>query len=134
MITTKEELKIEVSETQDAWVVSVNEDRTEGRGPQLISAVCRAEATAKRLASGAGVQGTDGKVYTAPVHLIRGQWYGPTNFLLPTNSDRLEQDTMDAKKERVAKAQAILDRIKSLGMSDEDIAALVDGLKEGGVR
>ena len=44
------------------WGVYVNSDLTEGRGFERIKHLCEEEATARRLARGANVQGSDGVV------------------------------------------------------------------------
>ena len=44
------------------YVVRVNSDLTEGKGRQVIKAVCAIRSTAVRLARGADVQGSNGQV------------------------------------------------------------------------
>ncbi len=66
-----------ITAVDDVWVVWVNTDLTEGRGFQVPKAICCAEATARRLARGANVQGSDGVVSREPAFTVNGRPYGP---------------------------------------------------------
>lgn len=111
----------------DVWMVERNSDGTEGRGQQLVKALCEKEATARRLANGCDVQGSDGHVTRVPIFQLKdGPWfnYGPVTIVSPTREDIAEQVRLDADaaaRERYAQA---VERAKLLGLSDEDLAVL----------
>lgn len=52
----------EIGDSFNGWVVRVNSDKNEGRGMQVVLAVCEIRATAERAARKADVQGADGSV------------------------------------------------------------------------
>jgi hypothetical protein len=118
--------------TKKAWVVWINSDLTEGRGRQLPVHICEAEVTAKRLAQGADVQGTDGKVEEVELYQINFKWYGPVDIVSPSHADvrtQLELDKVHAAKKRRDKA---IEKAKEAGLSKEDLAALRWTEVEGG--
>lgn len=105
------------------WVVYVNTDLTEGRGSNDATWTCLSEATARRLAKGAGVQGADATVGAVEIARINGLPYVPWNgvrIIRPTTADETEQKRLDARRTAVAKA-------KQAGLTDADIKALVWG-------
>lgn len=109
-----------MSDIQKVWVAYSNTDCTEGRGMDVPIAVCKMEVTAKRLARGRYVQGSDGPV--RPMNLIQvdGNWYAPTalvNVIEPTKEDL-------AVHEAAERRRVVLEKAKSLGLTDEDIATL----------
>ena len=101
----------------NGWLVTRNEDLTEGRGRELVHAVCELEATARRLASGASVQGSDGPVTKVKIVIVDGIRYGPVTLIRPIDADVQEQKRLDAARAAEAKA-------RQLGLSEEDLAAL----------
>jgi hypothetical protein len=96
------------------WGVFVNSDLTEGRGVELLKVVCQLEATARRLAKGASVQGTPGAVREVKLFRYYGKIYGPIEFEFPRTDDKNAQRVLDKKREVIEKA-------KSLGMSSEEL-------------
>jgi len=103
-----------------AWVVYTNTDLTGGRGWQFPLHVCDKEATAKRLAKKAGVQGCDAEV--VQVKLMKfggfgGTWFGPVHIKQATREDEMAQKQLEAQKEVLARARAA-------GLSDDDLRAL----------
>lgn len=102
---------------KQAWMVMVNSDLTEGRGYAVVKAVCEDEVTARRLASGADVQGTNGRVSEVTVRWEDGQWWGPVTLVPPTREDRIRHEVLDVARAALAKAT-------ELGLTAEDIRAL----------
>jgi len=109
--------KNEQPETCKAWMATRNSDLTEGRGWQVIIAICSIKATAMRLAHKADVQGSDGGV--EPIELIKhnGRWYGPVNIEAGTNEDK-------AAQAKIAIREAAETKARAAGLTEEDIAAL----------
>lgn len=103
--------------TETGWAVFVNSDLTEGRGFERVKVICKLEATARRLARGANVQGSDGIVTPVELHRRDGMLYGPIDIEMPTKADEAAQARLDAARNARAKA-------KELGLSDEEIALL----------
>lgn len=107
-------------ETRVVWVAYTNTDCTEGRGSDVPIAVCRMEVTAKRIAKGRYVQGSDGSVRKLELRRIDGKWYAPSHALQviePTKEDEAAQAALDRKNEVVKRAIAA-------GLTDEDLKAL----------
>lgn len=108
---------MEDRETREAWAVIVNTDLTEGRGSVYVKHICDLEATAVRLAKGADVQGSDGRVSRITLEKKNATWLGPVNTKKPTDQDKKYQLVIDAKRDAENKA-------RSLGLTDDDLAAL----------
>jgi hypothetical protein len=106
--------------------VITNSDLTEGRGTPYIQKFCFAEATAKRLAEKAGVQGRNARV--APVTLRYGPcWLAPISIAqihTPTPADNEAQRLLDEKHRAEELKEAALNKARAAGLSDEDIEAL----------
>lgn len=102
----------------DVWQVWTNEDLTEGRGREYVLHYCRNEATAKRLAKGKYVMGSDARVVKAKALLVGKTVYLPNGRIVePSKEDIAAQKESDKKSE-------ILEKIKSLGISDEELQLL----------
>ena len=102
------------------WVVYTNSDLTEGRGRKVPRLVCEIEATARRLARGASVMGSDGDVLPVKPLVQEGQLFVPyalARAIPPTTDDLAAQDKADAKEAALKKAQ-------EAGLTDEDLRAL----------
>lgn len=105
------------------WVVVVNTDLTEGRGYQVPLAVCDLEATARRLAEGANVQGSNGEVYRVPLTACPDNPHGatlcgPIHLISPSTEDHKVQVQIDKHRKAVQRA-------RDAGLSEEDIQLLV---------
>jgi hypothetical protein len=92
----KPESKLNFTEERKVFAVYTNTDLTEGRGREYLLALTENLFTAKRLAKGKDVQGTDARVVEKkmyfvpnhPVHRNMGEWYAPASFVhLPTEED-----------------------------------------------
>jgi hypothetical protein len=109
-----------MSETKTVYVAYTNTDCTEGRGFDVPIAVCEIEATAKRIACGRYVQGTDGPVRELKLVKIDGKWYVPSsavNVIPPAKEDVETQRRLDAQR-------AVYEKARTAGLTDEEIQAL----------
>ena len=104
-------------ETKDAWAVLVNTDLTEGRGRQVVKAICETEATAVRLAHKADVQGSNGCVIRVTLEKKNAAWLGPVEVVPPTADDKKNQLVIDARRDAE-------DRARKMGLTDDDLLAL----------
>lgn len=109
---------MKITNSKDVYVAWTNTDLTEGRGRQIPLAVCKVMATAIRLGHKGSVMGTDCDITKEKAFEIDGKWVGPTRILPSTLEDDKVQVVANAKSEAIAKA-------KSLGMTEEEIAALL---------
>jgi hypothetical protein len=112
---------LEVCNVEDGYVAWSNTDLTEGRGHQIPLAVCQKEATAIRMGRKKSVQGSDCRVSKCLIfRLVDGGLvhYGPIRFTPSTKGDDEVQAKIDSRNAAMARA-------KKLGMSDEEIDALV---------
>jgi hypothetical protein len=103
--------------SETGWAIFINSDLTEGRGFECVKAICKLEATARRLAHRANVQGSDGIIRPVELHRQDGVLHGPIQLEMPTKADEAAQKQLDAARHARAKA-------KELGLSDEEIALL----------
>ena len=102
------------------WAVYTNTDLTEGRGSQYVKYFCQYEATAIRLAKRGYVQGSDCPVKQIEVLDLNG------TLVLPMSVLKIEQPNQEdegLEKRIIARKQAV-ERAKTAGLSDEDIALL----------
>lgn len=105
------------------WAVYANTDNNEGRGREYVKHFCRTEATAIRMGRNGYVQGSDCPVKSVKALLLDGKHVLPMSLIEviePTKEDVATQRKMDARNAALAKA-------KELGLSDEEIAALING-------
>lgn len=112
-----------MAEKLTLWAVYTNDDLTEGRGRQFVKHFCKTQATANRLAKRGYVQGTDCPVEPVEALLVEGKYFLPTsmlNIVPPSPEDEAKQRLIDARK-------LALEKAKALGLSDDEIAALVKG-------
>lgn len=111
-----------LTERHTLYAIRRNTDTTEGRGHDITVGVAKMQATALRIARKIDVQGSDGTV--RPFKVMRDQhgddwipvWAGH-DPVAPAVQDMAMQTKLDERAQAIAKA-------KSLGLSDEDIAAL----------
>lgn len=114
-----------VESTMTAYVAWTNTDLTEGKGRGVPLAICKTEATARRLGRKQNVQGCDCEV--TPILLYRLptgnswppiHWYGPIYLRYPSKEDEAEQARLD-------KRAAAIERAKAAGLSEHDLAILM---------
>lgn len=111
------------TENLTIWAVYSNDDLTEGRGRQYVKHLCKTEATARRLAKRGYVQGTDCPVEPKTALFIDGKYFLPTsiiNIVPPSAEDEAAQRRFDARN-------LALEKARSLGLTDEEIASIVKG-------
>lgn len=107
------------------FAVYTNTDLTEGRGQEYAFAYCELEATAKRLAKGQYVQGTDCRYHQVDVFFIGGNYYYPGAYVEhPTPEDHAAEALILQEKRKLDAKTAALAKAKALGLTDEEIAAL----------
>ena len=112
-----------ITNRKTVWAAYTNTDCNEGRGCDVPIAVCLSEVTARRLARGRYIQGSDGPVRAVELLEINGGWYAPStafSVMSPTREDDKEQARLDAKHEALEKARAAW-------LTDADLAALKEG-------
>jgi len=97
--------------------VWVNSDLTEGRGFQYPKAVCDSKTTARRLAKGKDVQGSNGGVVADIAFLNNGTWYAPTKIHRATPGD-IKQD------EKRRKMDDVILKAEAAGLTSEEISLL----------
>lgn len=110
--------------TKPGWIVWTNEDLTEGRGGRYVKALCRLEATARRLAKGGYVQGVDCPITPVQGRLIDGEWYFPGALMAPSRADEADELILQQGRQKAAEKAAAIERAKALGLSADDIRAL----------
>lgn len=109
------------------YAAYTNSDCTEGRGHDVVIAVCELRETAVRLAARQYVQGSDGPVHAIQLIEVDGKWYSPlavVNVIKPTNADIKAHNLYEAEQQLVAAKEAALGRAKAAGMSEDDISTL----------
>lgn len=105
------------------YAVYDNTDHSEGRGREFVRAYTKLESTARRLAKGTYVQGSD-----APVEQTFLYQYGYYYFPLGTNVRVVEPNAEDVILEERAKTFfGVIEKAVSLGLSVEDIEILKKG-------
>lgn len=95
------------------FVCITNSDCTEGRGKQIYFGWTLNRFTARRLAKGKGVQGSNADIKSVDIHMIRDTQYGPI-MLESTNQKDKEEDQYKSR-------EAILDLLKVKGITAEEI-------------
>lgn len=113
--------------TRTVYVAYTNTDRTEGRGANIPYAICEAEVTARRLAKGCYVQGSDGPVKPVDLIMVDGKWYVPADLIQirgPSREDREEQKRIEAERFAKERAEQAIQKARAAGLTDEDINAL----------
>jgi len=112
-------------EERKVWVVTTNTDCTEGRGTEYVKAVCELEATARRLAKGGYIQGTDCPITTKTMLFHEGEWYAPAVLTRPTADDEKEEIKLKARRELQKERQAIIQKARDLGLTDGELTILL---------
>ncbi len=111
-------------ETRKVWIVRTNDDLTEGRGRQYIKAVCELEATAIRLAKNGYVQGSDCPIDEAELFYIDNMYLEIRDVNRGTDEDRKAEVALAARRTRDARREDLLERLRGLGLDDEEISLL----------
>ena len=112
-------MKTQQVEEVKVYAVYTNTDRTEGRGHEYVLYFCQSLTTAIRLGQGRYVQGSNCPVKEVTGYRIDNKLYVTGNHIeLPTEEDIAEDKAREAKEAALAKA-------RSLGLSEEEIAAII---------
>lgn len=114
-----------ITNIEPVFAVWTNTDTTEGRGMEYVFAYCTLEATAKRLAKGGYVMGSDCPITKENLYCLGSHWYYPgARITAPTSEDKQEEIALEAARVKAQKKAEVLAKAKSLGMTDEEIKAL----------
>lgn len=106
--------------------VMCNTDLTEGRGLEYIKQFCASKTTAKRLAKRAYIMGSDAPIVAIQAIEVNGTLYVPgVRIEQPSIEDKKEEEEMEQKRIAQEAKNAALEKAKSLGMTEEDIKALM---------
>lgn len=119
-----EKLKVETPKQRTVYAVWTNTDLTEGRGREYVQYLCEKKATALRKAKKNYVMGTDSRVTEEKLFQSGYTWYGPVNVIDPSQEDLRVEEQLAAEAKAKAAKQTAIEKAKSLGLSDADIAAL----------
>lgn len=112
-------------EGKSYWVVWTNTDLTEGRGLEYIKYHCLLESTAKRLAKGSYVMGTDSRVTVEKSYIIDGiPYYKCPLIIHPSIEDKQLEEKFIAERNKEERKKAVLKKAKDLGLTDEEIGLL----------
>ena len=94
-----------------------NSDLTEGRGKRVPIAVCETLSTAERMSLKKGVMGTD--AYTEKIDVI----YKDNVLYVPLSCVKYEKAAEEDLRNE--KKKEVVEKAKSLGLSDEEINLMV---------
>lgn len=110
------------------YAVVSNSDLTEGRGRPVFIAYCKAEATAKRLAKGKGVMGTDADIRM--IELVPSSMFSVP--LIPVSVINIEYPTKEDEAEQLRrdKFEACLQKAVEAGLTHDEIEALINGYEK----
>lgn len=108
---------MEIKETKDVWLTTVNSDLTEGRGYSVITHVCESPTTAARLGKGKSTQGCDGSVEKAVAVKVGNRWLVPWQITPESPADKTLREKIEAR-------DLVIQKMRDQGFSDDEIAAL----------
>jgi hypothetical protein len=112
--------------TREVWIVWTNVDLTEGRGREYAKAYCELETTARRIAKGSYVMGTDCRITKEMIYADEsGRIYAPgANITPPTSEDKRVEKTIEETRVKLDRKEKAIARAKNLGLTNEEIEAL----------
>lgn len=108
----------EIQEVSEVYIVWTNDDLTEGRGRELVKAICETLATAQRVGRKGYVQGSDCPISKGFGLKINSSWYYQGHVAKATKEDISKQAIIDAR-------EAALQKAKDAGLTDADLAAII---------
>lgn len=124
-ITVEELASLTGMVTDEVFAVWTNTDLTEGRGAEYVKHFCKREATAKRLAKGSYVMGTDASISKETIFRVGNTFYFPSAFIvMPTAADIIADEKADAERKAAEAKAAVFAKAKALGLTDEEIKLL----------
>jgi hypothetical protein len=107
------------------YAVWTNTDLTEGRGQEYVQYFCKLESTARRLARGNYVMGSDSRVSEETWILKGNTWYAPyARIVQPSTVDLEEERKLEVQRKATLARERALNRARELGLSEADIQAL----------
>lgn len=113
-----------MSTISKGYVVILNADNTEGRGPLYPGPVCVLRETAERLAERAGVQGSPANIEECDI-ISDGRWsYGPVKITDPSAEDIRKSAEREKAQLLEEKRILVLEKAKELGLTEEEIKLL----------
>lgn len=115
---------VEVEQTKKVWLTVSNSDLTEGRGSQIILAVCDTPETARRMGSRKYVMGTDCPIEESQAVKIDGRWYVRGNITPENEVDKKFRLSREKAEEALKNRDAVIERAAALGLSAEDLEIL----------
>jgi len=117
--------------TMTGYIVWTNTDLTEGRGSEYPLAICETLSTAKRLAKGKYVMGTDCTVTESTIYRIKTdhdgyyRWFGPIQLIDPSKEDIDNEDIIKKQKDKEERLNTIIEKVReSMCLTDEEIKVL----------
>lgn len=108
---------LEITDYETVYVIWINDDLTEGRGVSRPYQVCESEFSAKRLAKGKGVMGSNAGVRKAFAIKVNGEWLSVVKIITP-NDENKKNDSDEIKK------LAAVEKAREAGLTDDDIKDL----------
>lgn len=108
---------MEIQETKPVYVAWTNTDLTEGRGLEYPLCVAESMETAQRHGYKKSVQGGNCRVSEETAVKVKGIWLIPGR-ILPESQEDLKKRINREEKE------AVLAKVKSLGLSESEVAVL----------
>lgn len=120
---------IKVLKKDIVYVVITNTDLTEGKGSEYPLAVTKLMSTARRISGGRYVQGTDCQIIQSFSFdlLINGNamTFVPGRVVPPTDEDIFNDRVDKENRERSLKKENALKKARDLGLSEEEIKAMM---------
>lgn len=116
-----------ITASKKVFTVWTNTDLTEGRGTERPMAYCELEATAKRLAKGSYVQGTDGRITVEEMIRIKDVWYAPHGYGFieyGTREDMEMEKKLEEERKAAERKAKILEKARALGLTEDEIKEL----------
>lgn len=116
-----------ITGSKKVFTVWTSTDLTEGRGTERPMAYCELEATAKRLAKGSYVQGTDAKITIDEMIRIKDIWYAPHGYGFieyGTREDVEMEKKLEEERKAAERRSKVLEKARSLGLTEDEIKIL----------
>ena len=115
-------MEIKIIDEKKGYATISNTDLTEGRGSEIVVCISDNEITAKRMGESRYIQGGDCPIEEVTLIKLnldgRQRWYGPIKLQPSTDSDMKKAEMLKRKK-------IAIEKIKSLGMPEEEIKQLL---------
>ena len=113
----KPKIEIQVDEAKDVWVAWTNTDLTEGRGYEYPLHIAETMETAQRLGAKGYVMGSPCRVTRSKAFRMGGQWFVPGRIESESKADAAKREAREAR-------EAVLERARAAGLSEDDLELL----------